>query len=91
MARTLPTLKALAAVRLLLAEVPEREVARRTGVARMTVRRLGAQLESGGLAFVVARRTAMRIQTFMGRELTHEELLLALVRKHASQLVKGQE
>lgn len=101
MARHLPTLATIAVVRLLLAEVPEREAARRTGVARMTVARIGAQLEAGGLAFVLARRTARRIRTIItggggavlgiGREITHEELLLALVRRAARDQIEGLE
>jgi len=91
-ARRLEPVRALAVVRLVLAGVTAREAARRTGVSREAATNIQRQLDRGDLSIVLAlRRRTPRIRTNEGRPLSHEELLLALVRRAAVEAVEGIE
>lgn len=88
----LPTVQVLAIVRLLSEDVPLREIARRTGVTRVTVTRVRDRVEAGDPAVcVVMKKRAVRLRTFGGREVTHEEVLNALARRAAVEARDGQE
>lgn len=96
--RHLGALQTLAVARLLLAEVSFREVVRRTGVSRRAVAGVQRKIDEGDPSLARVRgcrgpriRLADRLWCPTGVELTHEELLMALVKRTAVLVVSERE
>ena len=83
--------RALLAVRLLMSGASQREASDVAGVNRSAVKRIQSALEAGQLAHVVQGLSKRRIMTVCrlpwsrnrSREVTHEELVIALVKRAA--------
>ncbi len=85
MANRLNPLRTAIVVRLLLDGAGLREVSERSGVHRSAVTRIAGQLDTFDPSLgpcMLARRRA-RIVTTSGREILHEQLVLALVKRAA--------